>query len=69
MVFTEVSTREEKEEVMSNLLINALQTVAMFNTQTSELVSFSFTLEDVFNRDRWDDVAINRKMIQLKKRA
>ena len=64
----EVSARKEKEAVMSNPLNNALQTVALFNTQTSELVSFSFTLEDVFNRDRWDDVAITRKMIQLKKR-
>lgn len=65
----EVSVREEKEEVMPNPSIDAIQTIAMFNTRTSELVSFSFTLEDVFSRDRWDDVAINRKMIQLKKRA
>ena len=65
----EVSVREEKEEVIPNPSIDAIQTVAMFNTRTSELVSFSFTLEDVFSRDRWDDVAINRKMIQLKKRA
>ena len=64
----EVSVREEKEEVMPNPSNDAPQTVAMFNTRTSELISFSFTLEDVFNRDRWDAVSINRKMIQLKKR-
>ena len=65
----EVSAGKEEVKVVSFPTKNELQTVAMFNTRTSELISFSFTLEDVFNRERWDDVAINRKMIQLKKRA
>lgn len=69
MVFAEVSAGKEEVKVVSFSTKNELQTVAMFNTETSELISFSFSLEDVFNRERWDDVAINRKMIQLKKRA
>ena len=46
-----------------------LQTVALFNVVTSELTSFHFSLDDVFDRDRWDDVVINRIIVPLKKRA
>ena len=65
----EVSAGKEEVKVVSFPTKNELQTVAMFNTETSELISFSFTLDDVFDRERWDDVTINRSLIQLKKRA
>ena len=68
MVFAEVSTRNE-EAAPAKVVAEDVQTIALFNTVTSELVSFSFTLDDVFHRERWDDVAINRSLIQLKKRA
>ena len=68
MVFVEVTARNE--EVDPALVVaEDVQTIALFNTVTSELVSFSFKLDDVFHRERWDDVAINRSLIQLKKRA
>lgn len=68
MVFAEVPARNE--EVDPELVVaEDVQTIALFNAATSELISFSFTLDDVFDRERWDGVAINRSLIQLKKRA
>lgn len=68
MVFAEVSTRNE--EVDPALVVTEdVQTIALFNAATSEFVSFSFTLDDAFHRERWDDVTINRSLIQLKKRT
>lgn len=68
MVFAEISPKNE--EVDPVLVVSEdIQTIALFNAATSELISFSFTLDDVFKRERWDNVYINRSLIQLKKRA
>lgn len=68
MVFAEISPKNE--EVDPVLVVSEdVQTIALFNAATSELISFSFTLDDVFQRERWDNIYINRSLIQLKKRA
>lgn len=69
MVFTGTSAQVETADKTLMHDTEPVQTIILFNQTTEELISFNFTLDDVFQRDRWDEVVINREPILQKKRA